>query len=180
MSKFFVAALLLVISAGLFFAFITPTYSDVQSLQAENGHLSEALDKSRELQSVRDTLRAKYNTFSSGDLDKLQKLVPDHIDNIRLILDVESIAKSHNITVNQFAFSGDGGTGPGSSSETAGGAYGSIIFQFSVTTDYDTFKAFMNDIEHSLRVIDIIALGIDPSDSGKNTYQVSIRTYWLK
>lgn len=181
MKQLFVAGLLLLISGGLFFAYITPTYSKIQALQVQNGHLSEALNKSRELQSVRDTLRAKYNTFSPEDLDRLEKLLPDHIDNIRLILDVEAIAAAHNLKVEQFAFSDDtaakkGGVIPESSREEG---FGSLQFQFSVAADYATFRRFMEDLEKSLRVIDITSLTLSPSDSGKYSYAVSIRTYWL-
>jgi hypothetical protein len=39
----------------------------------------------------------------------------------------------------------------------------------------------MNDLERSLRIIDITQLTLSADDTGKNnTYTVTIRTYWLK
>ncbi len=183
MKQAFLAAFFLLVSVGLFFAYIDPTYGTVKTMQTENGKLSEALDKSRQLQEVRDSLRAKYNTFSPDDLGKLEKLLPDHIDNIRLIIDLDAIAKLHNVAIEGFAFDSNAGNMQAAGVHADSGnssKANEVTFTFSVRTNYLTFQAFMNDLEQSLRIIDITHLTLGADDADKtNRYDITIRTYWL-
>ncbi len=181
MKQLFLSLFFLGVSIGLFFVFIDPHYANVQTLQAQNASLSQALDKSRELQEVRDGLRARYNTFSPTDLQKLTKLLPDNIDNIRLILDIDAIAVKHSLRVEEFGFSEGGRTGRArEEGVTQEGPYGSVIFKFSVKSDYDTFRKFMDDLEKSLRIVDITSLGVVGGEGSTYTFNVAIRTYWLQ
>ena len=79
-------AILGVILSGLTFFFYTkPTYEAVQNTSAQVDQYNAALDKAAELQQLKQSLLSRYNAFSSNDLDRLQKFLPDHVDNVRLI-----------------------------------------------------------------------------------------------
>lgn len=127
MKGLFLPLFFVIVSGGLFFTYIDPTYKDVQVLQAENERFDQALQKSRELQAIRDQLLSRFNTFASSDRARLQKLLPDHIDNVRLILDIDTIAGGHGLSIEKFSFSGDqqssqgggGGNVPNTSSQGA-------------------------------------------------------------
>jgi Tfp pilus assembly protein PilO len=182
MKQLFLALFFLIISIGLFFAYIKPTYSQVQTLQTQNGSLSAALDKSRQLQEVRDSLRAKYNTFSQDDLAKLQTMLPDSIDQVRFIINLNAVAATDGVTIQSFAFSDSGSssntTQNPAPSTSAGPA--PLSFSFNVETDYATFRKFMTDLEHSLQIIDITGLSLKADNTGKkDSFAVSMRTYWL-
>ena len=86
MTKLTTPVLLIILSIGLFFMYVDPTYNNVQEIIQEQERFDEALDKSKELQMIRDELLAKYNTFSTSDLNRLSKLLPDNVDNVRLVL----------------------------------------------------------------------------------------------
>ena len=53
---------------------------------------------------TRDTLNNKYNTFSKTDLDKLNKILPDNVDNIKLILDIQRIAQTYGMDIQNIKF----------------------------------------------------------------------------
>lgn len=175
--------LFVVIAGGIFFGFINPTYTEVKVLQAEEAVYDNALTKSRELQSVRDQLLARYNTFSTTDLDRLEKLIPDNIDNVRLILDLDSIASGYgmharNVSLNANASQASrvagGQVGPGDA------RYDYMTLSFSVNGTYDTFLAFLADLESSLRLVDIDSISFSSTPTGVYEYSVGIKTYWLK
>jgi hypothetical protein len=42
-------------------------------------------------------LTQKYSTIDPVNLDKLTKLLPDNVDNIRLILEIEKIASPYGM-----------------------------------------------------------------------------------
>lgn len=175
--------LFIFLAVGLFFVYVDPTYKEIKDTLKEEARFDQALDKSKELQEVRDKLLLKYNTFSTGDLDRLSKLLPDHVDNVRLVLDIDYIASTYgmrvkNVTVNTEERQ-EGVIGPDVS------VYQSVSLSFSIAASYDILKQFIKDLEKSLRIVDVTDISLSSSaviDGGKDLYEynISLKTYWLK
>src|SRR3989339_675201 len=92
MMRFIMPVILIGVAIALFFMVTNPIYDDIRKLRAQVASYDEALSYSKALESERDKLTAKYNSINRDDLAKLQKLLPENIDNIRLILEIEQIA----------------------------------------------------------------------------------------
>lgn len=179
MTRTFLAPLLLLaIAVGLFFGYIDPAYQKVQALRVEDARFNEALNQSRELQKVRDTLLSRYNTFAQSDVERLRKLLPDNVDNVRLILDIDSIASKYNMRTRNVTVSSASSE---SSAISAGeGAVDSVVLSFSVAAEYEDFIRFLKDLESSLRIVDLVGLSFETAGGNAYTFNVSIKTYWLK
>lgn len=168
------------LALALFFWYIDPTYAKVKELLATQAQLDQALARSRELQDVRDQLLSRYNTFPQSELADLQKLVPDHIDNVRLILDLDSMATKYGMRVRNVTTEGDtsrtdaGELGPDDT------PYESVILSFTVAGPYTTFRQFLADLEKSLRLVDVVGIDFIASPNGIYDFVVRIKTYWLK
>src|SRR3989338_11599292 len=91
--------LLLVAAVGLFFTFTDPKYQEIKNIQAQIATYDTALDNSKNLLKIRDGLLLIYNSISSENLNRLELLLPDTVDNIRLVLDIDTIASRHGIIV---------------------------------------------------------------------------------
>ncbi|MBI3573849.1 hypothetical protein HY090_02260 [Candidatus Kaiserbacteria bacterium] len=183
--KLFLPVLFLIIAGGIFFWYIDPTYTHVRDLLAQQSQYDEALGKARELQDVRDQLLARYNTFSQDDLIRLQKLLPDHVDNVRLILDLDAMAAKYGMRVRNVSI--DTGTAAGKSGAAVAGklgpsdqAYESVVLSFSVSGSYDTFRQYLGDLEKSLRVSDVTGISFLPNESGIYDFTIHLKTYWLQ
>lgn len=181
--KALLPVLFIVIAGGIFFGFINPTYTSLKALKAEEATYDGALSRSRELQSVRDKLLARYNTFSTNNLARLSKLIPDNIDNVRLILDLDGIAAGYGMHVrnvsldanaSQASRTAQGQVGPGDA------RYDYVTLSFTVSGTYDTFRAFLADLESSLRLVDVSGISFSSTPTGLYEYTVGIKTYWLK
>ncbi|MDO8548321.1 MAG: hypothetical protein Q7R71_01460, partial [bacterium] len=61
----------------------------------------------------------------------------------------------------------------------SGDAVSSATIGFSVNASYDNMLAFLADLEHSLRIIDVQSLSFTAGASNAADYAFSIRTYWL-
>ena len=184
MSRLLLPILLVGAALGLFVLYTNPVYQEVKVLRAQTDSYDEALNKSQELRAVRDELLAKRNTFPAESVSKLERVLPDNVDNIRLIIDINNIAARHGITLSDVALDTDFGDKNGPRSSTASGpsgeAVGSVTVGFSVAASYENFLTFLSDIEHSLRIVDIENLSFKVPSEGLPTYVVSIRTYWLR
>jgi len=183
MSRFIVPILLVVLAIGLFMLYTDPAYQDIKDLQRQVAAYDDALDKSQELKRTRDQLISRRNTFPAESLQKLERILPDNVDNIRLIIDINAIAARHLLSITNI----DLGTISDSASSrnelavgSSGSAVGSVELGFTVSATYDDFLAFLQDLEHSLRVVDVETIAFTASPEGDlNDYTFTIRTYWL-
>lgn len=170
------------ISVALFWWYIDPTYAEVKELRVEEATLNQALDRALELQTTRDQLLSRYNTFSQNDIARLEKLLPDHVDNVRLALDMDSLAAQYGMRVRNLSIEKQDPKVK-SPTQTIGPderTYESMVLSFTVTGDYDTFRQFMLDLERSLRLVDIEGITFTSAESGLYDFTVALRTYWLK
>jgi Tfp pilus assembly protein PilO len=52
---------------------------------------------------------------------------------------------------------------------------------FKVDSDYETFVSFLQDVEKSLRIVDVTDLTFTAPDKSTNyDFGITIKTYWLK
>lgn len=173
---------LVIAAIGLFAGYTNPAFQSTKALAAENASYDAALTTSKELKTQRDALLAKRNTFSTDDVQKLSRLLPDNVDNIRLIIDINNIAARHNLALKDVqlgSVSDSSATQSTAAVGNSGDPVGSVELGFTVTAKYEDFVAFLTDLEHSLRLMDIEKITFKNSDIGATDYTITIRTYWL-
>lgn len=202
--RFITPIILIGMSIGIFFVFTNSIYGDISTLRVQEASYNEALNNSKALENQRDVLTAKYNAISPDDLQKLQKLVPDNIDNIRLILEIEQIAAPYKMVLKNIQYNPTSTTQsavpgavatPGSVSpvaaQSSGKNYGTWDLEFSTSGSYDNFLNFTRALDSNLRIVDISSVDISPSNgttstpgstssSDAYTYNFKIKTYWLE
>ncbi len=189
--RFIFPIILIVASIASFVLFTNPTYSEIKKLNVDAASYSSALDNSLKLQKVRDALSSKFHAFPQDSLDRLSKLLPDSVNNITLIIDIQRIAQGYGMTINNVKFdaptaatSADqfAGATPGAIAEAAK-EYGTFNLEFSTEASYGNFLKFIGDLEKSLRVVDISSVTFSSSDTNvlnSYKYNIKIKTYWLK
>jgi Tfp pilus assembly protein PilO len=197
MFKFLIPTILLVISVIGFLTFTNPLYQNISTLRAQVTSYNEALDNSKALENERDKLTNKYNSIDPNNLTKLQKLLPDNVDNIRLILEIEKVATpygmdladvQYNATAADTTTQAGGTLQPAGTTQSANNDYGTWTLQFSTQGTYDNFINFIKDLEKNLRIVDIssIAFSSAPTAATNSSfvqsykYTFTIKTYWLK
>ena len=186
-------ALIALIAAGaIFFVYTKPTYDSVQTIRNNVNAYNAALDKATELQKLKADLLTRYNSFDATQLDRLQKLLPEHVDNVALILDMDSIAARFGMGLENVDVSTPASSAAGSSAIGSVGASGktfdSVTVHFSTAGSYENFLLFLRSLEQSLRIVDVVALTISPQGTATGNdssilsyhYDMTLRTYWLK
>lgn len=179
--RFIAPILLLIISGLIFFLFIDPQYKDAKELRAKDAEYTAALYKTSELRNQLEQKLAAANNIDEADRQKLVKMLPNNIDNVQLILDLDNIASRYglvvrNIKVDQ-ATAGQGVIGEDTR------AYGTVRASFTVTARYEDFKSLLDDLEHSLRIIDVDGIAFNSLNGASpefSDYSVTFKTYWLK
>ena len=189
MIKMTISLIGLAVAGAVFFMVTRPGYEKLQTTEKEIREYNQALEKAAELQQLKQSLLSHYNAFNSADLDRLHKLLPDHVDNVRLVLDLDSMAGRHAMALQNVVVSNpvsEGTTGPAPIGGGGKQKYGSLTLKFSTHGTYENFTEFLQDLEASLRIVDLVSLALEReagtpgSPSPAYRYEMTIRTYWLK
>jgi Tfp pilus assembly protein PilO len=158
---------------------------------------NKALNNSTELQKIRDSLVERYKNIKQEDKDRLYHLLPDNVDNIELILEIEKIAGMHGMPIADVKFDSkvaESGTSTSAKINTVTGnlPYGIFPLDFTVEGRYDTFISFLKDLEKNLRIVDVKSISFippslipgSPSQVKSNPdiykYTLRVQAYWLK
>jgi Tfp pilus assembly protein PilO len=129
-----------------------------------------------DLKETRDTLLTEFQNFPKSELDKLARILPDHVDTVKLALDIDTIAAKYGISVKSIKVDGE----TPNEIVSGGSEYQTIGVNFEFITSYSTFRRFLADLEASLRLVDIRSISFQSSDNGLYGYKVAFDTYWLK
>ncbi len=188
MGRYITPILLLAISIGAFVALTNPLYGEIKVLQADQSAYSNALANSLKLQEVRDILIGKQNQFSSRDIEDLEQMIPDSVDNIKLAIEIQRMGEERGLSVESVQYDPKSNQ---SSENSLGGdvtAQNSLfeVFELEIIASgpYDTFVSFLEDIQRSLRIVDVVNVEFSSESSFLNdntyTYNIIIKTYRLK
>lgn len=200
MNRNVIATILIVLAIGIYFTFTRAKITELQNIRAVNAQYQKAIDDSDRLIKLRDATLATYNSLSDTDKDRLNKIVPNNVDNVRLVIDVkDDIAAHHGLVLKNIKTSSPdtqqqtGGTiatnvstaMPGDTSVVPNtnntvNKYGIVTLSFDVSTNYQTFLDFLKDLESSLRIMDISKLTVKANETGTYDFSVEVKTYWLK
>ncbi len=186
--RYIFPSVLVAIAIVLFFSYIQPTYHAIGELRIKRAAQEEALANVRQLDETINQLTTTYDAISEEDRTRLLKMMPDDVNNIPLILDTQGVAKRFGLVAQDIKFDVPKSTTKGAQSASAAVAgqkdYGIFDLEFSVASTYGNFTQFLNELEKSLRIIDItsIIFSTDKISSGTGIYKftVKVRTYWLK
>lgn len=196
--KIVIPFILSILGIAIFFGYTNKAQDEVKLLKGEVASYDEALNNSRQLQEVRDVLGEKYNSFSKEDIDRLNKMIPSNVSNIKLIIEISQIASKYGFVLRNVKY--DTNEAKASTPSTNGELtdaerrnilenkpYGSFDLEFSTQGQYGNFLALLRDVEQNLRIVDIVGLKFTPADADSATqvkdnykYDFKIRTYYLK
>jgi len=180
-TKFLIPIALIIAAIALFFALTQPAMMTLSERQSVLTAAIEARDTAELVKDVQKELSEVRGRLDQNKLKDLSKLLPDGIDNVQLIIDINKMAIGHGagmVLRNIKVGTDDGMTGGKVGPNTK--KYGTVTLSFSATGSYDALKGFVNDLETSLRLIDISALSFTAGEQDSYEYNFEVKTYWLK
>ena len=184
MSPKLINILLIVSSAALYYIFIGPIWSGVGSILApERGGVKtliateakykDTLSKADDLFKQGNELSSQYKAVKDTDKQKMLLMVPEKIEKIRLLSEMDKIANLTGMSLaNVFVLEEV-------STDKLKGAY---AISFSVKTTYSNFKKFMRNYENSLRLftLESVKFAVPAKIDDPIDFKVTLKTYYLK
>ncbi len=173
---------LILIAIGLFFGYVNPTYTQsILPLRAEIAGYDSALAAAKEFTAKESELEAQKAALNPEEENRIETFLPDDVDNVQLILDLNALASRSGISLSNFdtkeVTPSQGGDHLPLSSDSP---VDSLDITVSGIGTYQSFKTFLMAAEQSLRPLDLIDLTVEVSPTGVYTYDMTFRIYWLR
>lgn len=189
--RFIFLLFLIAASIGVFMVLVRPNYESLQSIRTQIASDRASLETAKKLKASREQLIADYNQIPKADLDGLKTLLPDSVDNIRLIIQIDALATKNGLSVLRnvdYKLAEEkkvATTATPAQQDAAKKPYGEFIITFQTVGQYKNFLAFLSDLEQNLRLVDVTSVDFTSPDnqqqvSNSASYKVTLSTYWLK
>jgi hypothetical protein len=181
MSKTLINLFLVVATFATYYLVIGPLYSgsgsvwhpekSVKSLMDLDKQYKEAIVQTQEISAKAKQLQEDYAKITPEDRARMSVMVPASIDKVRLLDEVDSIAKDAGLTIGNMSYA-DG---------APQASRGSATISFSVKTTYPKLKELIRAYESSLHLFALKGLSFNVSDKDELTeYSVKLETYFIK
>lgn len=179
-------AFALMIAVGIFFGYVNPTWKgSIAATKTAIAADKEALSAAKKYADQQVELTTEQNAIDPSNLARLSIFLPDSVDNVGLILDLNTLAARSGISLSNIDVVIDAKNDTnkavvGALSSEIQSPIDSIDLSLSAVGTYSAFQAFLSGIEKSARLLDVRDLTVKGSDTGVYTYQMDIRFYWLR
>lgn len=172
----------IILTLAIAYLFIYPSVGELSALTAEKQKYTDTLTMISNIENKKNELLTEFNNISATDRKDIETILPNSLDFVNLISQIDAVAAKYGISVDKV--SSKEAVSSGKSEETTTSqpstSYQSAIIGFSFDATYEKFNAFLNDLEKSLRILDIKSIKLTTKDDGIYTYNVEFQTYWLK
>ncbi len=181
MRSFFLPIFCIAAAVVIFFVPTRKALQDTEPLTQKRTDLELALTNAKKIQTVRESLQSQYASFKQDDLNRLEKMVPIHVDNVRLVIDINNMASAYGMTLKDIQV--EQAAEP-SESPTPGALVGDtaehLDLRFTVSGTYEALKLLLGDLGKSLRIVDITDIAFSSKESDTYDFAIGLRTYWLQ
>jgi Tfp pilus assembly protein PilO len=177
--------LALLIAISIFFAYVNPTWSgSIAATKAAIASDDQALVAASQYTAQQNQLASARNAINSTDLARLAIFLPDSVDNVGLILNLNALAARSglslsNIDVTTNTASSASASPTGAIRTASVDPVSSVDLSLSAIGTYAALQNFLKNMEQSQRLLDVRDLTVNGSGTGVYNYQMKLRLYWL-
>lgn len=184
MNRYIIPIFLVILSASVYVSVIDPTYADIRRQQAKEAELVKFLNDAKEANTKLAKIKETYATFPAGSEQTISTILPDKIDPLHFIIEMETVARLHGLILKGPVVGGD-------DDAKSSGKYGVTKISFTVSAPYSVFREFLKDIQDSVALRDMTSVSFTAEATDPNmkyarpesiiyNYNVSIISYSLQ
>lgn len=173
-----------VVAIALFFLFTKDEIGEIEVLKAEEILFDDALAQVREIDRLKERLESNYNNLSQENLARLERLLANTYDPVRLVYDISNIALGYGKKINRVEVSRLGlSSGGESAEEETELELTAIDVSFSIDATYNELLNFIRELEQSLGLINVkkIDFVIEEASPGQSRLlrRITLQMYLL-
>lgn len=171
--------LLLSLSVG--YVFVYSPWTEVSMLNETKDKYSGFVDTISQIESKKNQLESQFDQISEEDKNDINTVLPTSLDYVRLVSQIDNVAKKYGIIIDKITLSNlDSSIGDSVANAAMPRPYRSAVLGFSFDSDYNKANSFLDELEKSMRILDIRSMKLIKSEKFGYSYNVQFETYWLK
>lgn len=183
MTSRFLPFLSLALAVGIFFTYVNPLWNGtIAEQRAAIAQDDQALVSAKQYVERENQLAAAKDAIDPVALDRLKAFLPDSVDNIGLILDLDALAARSGLSLSSIDVtkSTTAASAAPSLPSAAADPIGTVDLKLAAVGSYNALQSFLMGVELSERLLNVRDLTVQNSVNGVYTYQITIRLYWLR
>jgi hypothetical protein len=184
---------LLIVAFAIFFTYTQPTIGKIKALQDETFAYTDAITKASEFNAKLNELTNRMNSFRESDVDALEVYLPDSVDALTVMSDIETIARKNNVQIvamTSAADAEDGASGDVQFEDEMIALPNVSVHDFNVTASgtYADLKAMLRDVERNKYLLEVVnfqfgaqtdtaAATVSSAAAAEGSYTLVLRAY---
>ncbi len=191
MRRYIYPVVLMFLSVGMYLLYIAPTWESITKLQSQKSELDTFIEKAGEAQEKITKIQAQHENFSEEQKNALKTILPEKIDPIHLILELNNLVSKQGLYPHspQVSLPVPTVVAKGKAASVSA-PYAKYTVSFSVSAPYKVFRNLLRDLESSLALRDVQSIAFstvrsagtdamgDPNLASYD-YTITIATYAL-
>lgn len=173
----------IIIGLSIFFFFTQPMFAEIKQAQGETKQYTQVVKTAEARNQQLTEKQTEKRSHSPEDLERLDALVPQEIDEVKILADLSELARKHTMLFGNVSITksdDDAASSQDDSGEIVG--YDSLAhtdIEFSLIGTYDQFKSLLADIESSLVMLEVQSINFSTGEGLFQQYTISVRLYAL-
>lgn len=168
------------VSVVIFFGYTKPLYDvSVREHEMEIDAAKKALAAAAGYVERANELAVAEAAMDQEALGRLKIMLPDSVNNVRTILDLDALAVRSGIALSSVDVS-ETSAEKVSEDDDSAGPLASVELSISGRGTYAALQKFLEGIEKSQRLLDVTHISVASSETGVYTYTLTARLYWLR
>jgi Tfp pilus assembly protein PilO len=168
---------LIIVAAAYFF-----TYPQYTSLQQTKGVLATEQEKNKSLKAAEADMNHFLSEYKSnnGRYDQASKILPlkkSELDNV--LANLDNYANISGVTLSGVTFT-DQSTDATTTTKVADYQITYVQMNIAALGTYPSFRAFLTQLENSLRIMDISKIDLASTETDALDYKMTARVYYQK
>lgn len=172
----------LIVAIGIFFGYVRPMWSDtIASINETIVSDDKALAAASDYTARQNVLASARDAIDPESLKRLTVFLPDSVDNVGLILDLNALAARSGLSISNIDVTNTSDTRSASPavSTKRTDPISSIDLTLSAVGTYTSLQAFLTGVEKSARLLDVRDITVKGSDTGVYSFLMKLRIFWL-
>lgn len=162
----------IIISVIVLFTYVKPTLNEVKGIQSETREYSDVIANAKQFNDLIQTRVAEMDTIGVRNLARLDKFLPNDIDEVRFLYDIDTIAKKHRMLFGNISVEED-------TEDDDSGTVSFVEMSFALIGSYEQFKNVLKDFEQSLALTEVTEINFSAGEGDLIQFELTVRTFQL-
>ena len=159
----------------IFFTESKNYFSEIKILRKQASSYNETINTAKKVRSSIDEKLESYNFISQENVDRINKMIPSGAESMELVVQIDDMMRKNglnltNIDTKDFI----------DKKSVLGAAPQLLSLSIKARGSYESFRSFVEELEKSLRLIDVNSVKINPAGQNDYSFSVEAVSYWQK